>query len=520
MPDHTVPTPGVYVSEVSTFSNTIESVPTAIPAFIGYPPKAEKDGISYINKVHKVGSFIEFNEIYGVTAPRLYSILPNYYLKEVEEEPLDGNFVQIGLAYYHMIADPLTQYYFYQSVKLFFENGGTEAYIVATGTYGEPTQNIQQIGETTVNSNVVLNDLLNGLGLLKNEMNPTMYICPEATLLSLEENGTLMKAMLLQQSEMQTGICIFDIIGSKYPDPLLYMDSVTIFRENTGSIGLSYGVAYYPFLKTTLTHRGDILFKNFFGGDLDALDALLHMDLGGNTNLDTALGDIANPNATQTDSQKNEALLRVSPLYRELVDLATKMVNLVPPSGAMAGVIAMKDTTDGVWTSPANVSIAGVHEVAIDLSDDDQAQLTIDSFSGKSINAIRSFQGKGILVWGARTLDGNSGDWKYISVRRTMLFIEQSCKLATSAYVFEPNNTTTWLSVKMMISDFMEKLYRDGALQGTTASQAYRVDCGLGTTMTAQDIALGHMVVFIKVALVRPDEFIVLNFTQQMALSS
>ena len=140
--------------------------------------------------------------------------------------------------------------------------------------------------------------------------------------------------------------------------------------------------------------------------------------------------------------------------------------------------------------------------------------------SGKSINAIRFFNGLGILVWGARTLDGNSLDWKYLPVRRTMTFLEQSCKLAAQAYVFEPNDKNTWEAVKAMIGSFLTTIWKEGGLQGASAADAFSVECGLGTTMTSEDLANGFMKVSIKVAVVRPAEFIILTFQQQMAKSS
>jgi hypothetical protein len=310
--------------------------------------------------------------------------------------------------------------------------------------YGEPIQGIHQIGTTTVNTNVILDDLLVGLELLRNETEPTLYICPETTLLSEGENSTLMKAMLLQQHELQTGMCIFDIIGSKHPDPLLYEDAVTTFRENTGSIGLSYGAAYYLFLETTLVQNGDLIFKSFFGGDLEALDSLLHMDLEAHAALGTVMVDIKGQRSSNTNVQKNKALLDVSPLYRELVEVATSTANLLPPSGGMAGVMAVVDATRGVWKAPANVSIVGVRALSIRLTSGQQGRFNVDSASGKSINVIRDFQGHGILVWGARTLDGSSLEWRYIIVRQTMIFIEQSCKLAIQAYVFPPSTVQTW----------------------------------------------------------------------------
>ncbi|MCJ8274151.1 MAG: phage tail sheath family protein, partial [Psychrosphaera sp.] len=143
----------------------------------------------------------------------------------------------------------------------------------------------------------------------------------------------------------------------------------------------------------------------------------------------------------------------------------------------------------------------------------------VDPISGKSINAIRAFTGKGILVWGSRTLAGNDNEWRYIPVRRTMTMLEQSCKLAARAYVFEQNNANTWAAVKSMISSFLNSVWSDGGLQGASAADAYKVEVGLGSTMTAEDMLNGFMRVSVKVAVVRPAEFIVISFEQEMAKS-
>jgi phage tail sheath protein FI len=186
----------------------------------------------------------------------------------------------------------------------------------------------------------------------------------------------------------------------------------------------------------------------------------------------------------------------------------------------MAGVITTVDNNVGAWKAPANTSMNAVSGLPINLSESQQADLNVDAISGKSINVIRTFNGRGTLIWGARTLDGNSNDWRYLSVRRTMIYLEQSCKLAAQAYVFEPNTKNTWEAVKAMIGSFLTSSWGQGALQGAKASDAFSVECGLGTTMTSEDILLGFMNVTIKVAVVRPAEFIVLTFQQQQATSS
>ncbi|MCF5636092.1 phage tail sheath family protein, partial [Pseudomonas syringae] len=187
--------------------------------------------------------------------------------------------------------------------------------------------------------------------------------------------------------------------------------------------------------------------------------------------------------------------------------------------GAIAGVYTVNDNSNGVWGAPANVGIVGAVSLPIRLSDKQQEPLNIDALSGKSVNAIRFFNGQGILIWGARTLDGNSQDWRYISVRRTMTFLEQSIKLSAREYVFEPNTANTWSAVKSMISSFLMGVWSEGGLQGAKPEDAFQVSVGLGTTMTADDLLNGYMRVTVLVATVKPAEFVVITFQQEQAKS-
>ncbi|MGB0839006.1 MAG: phage tail sheath C-terminal domain-containing protein, partial [Chitinophagales bacterium] len=152
---------------------------------------------------------------------------------------------------------------------------------------------------------------------------------------------------------------------------------------------------------------------------------------------------------------------------------------------------------------------------AVDISSDDQEDLNLP-LTGKAVNAIRSFVGQGVLVWGARTMNGNSQDWRYINVRRTMNMIEESIKIAAGKYVFEPNDQSTWNNVKAMIDNFLNIQWKAGALVGPTAAQAFETSIGLGKTMTPIDILDGVMRVSVKVAISRPAEFIVITFQQKM----
>ncbi|MDI9311627.1 MAG: phage tail sheath C-terminal domain-containing protein, partial [Limnohabitans sp.] len=188
----------------------------------------------------------------------------------------------------------------------------------------------------------------------------------------------------------------------------------------------------------------------------------------------------------------------------------------LPPSAVMAGVYARVDKDRGVWKAPANVGLNYVIKPSIKITNDMQDSLNVDTVAGKSINAIRSFTGKGTLVWGARTLAGNDNEWRYVPVRRFFNMAEESIKKATEQFVFEPNDANTWIRVRAMIENFLILQWRAGALAGAKPEQAFYVRVGLGQTMTADDILNGYMIVEIGMAVVRPAEFIILRFSHKM----
>ncbi|EPR68291.1 phage tail sheath family protein [Cyclobacterium qasimii] len=188
---------------------------------------------------------------------------------------------------------------------------------------------------------------------------------------------------------------------------------------------------------------------------------------------------------------------------------------MTPPSGAIAGIYTTVDNTAGVWKAPANISMIDVKAPAINISQDFQEDLNAP-LSGKAINPIRLFPNNGLLIWGARTLDGNSTDWRYINIKRAAIFLEQSIKQAIKDYEYEPNTANTWVSIKSMIQNFLTNLWKQGGLVGSSPSDAYTVNVGLGSTMTAEDILNGILRVSVKVALSHPAEFIEISFQQKM----
>jgi hypothetical protein len=204
--------------------------------------------------------------------------------------------------------------------------------------------------------------------------------------------------------------------------------------------------------------------------------------------------------------------------FRDIAEQVVRAMVLLPPSGAVAGVCAAVDRSRGVWKAPANVALADVSGVAVKINDRMQEDLNVTS-TGKSVNAVRTFTGKGSLIWGARTLAGNDNEWRYVPVRRFFNMAEESIRKATEAFVFEPNDRGTWVRVRAMIENFLTVQWRQGALAGAVTQQAFFVKVGLGETMTAQDILEGHMVIEVGMAAVRPAEFIVLRFAHRMQTS-
>lgn len=204
-------------------------------------------------------------------------------------------------------------------------------------------------------------------------------------------------------------------------------------------------------------------------------------------------------------------------LYNDIVKKLEESIQIeLYPSAATAGIYARTDRDRGVWKAPANVSLKLVEEPTKLVTAEEQESLNVDADSGKSINAIRKFAKKGNLIWGARTLAGNDNEWRYVPVRRLFIFIEESIEKATEPSVFEPNDAQTWTKLKVMIENFLSKLWREGALAGAKPEDAFFVNVGLGKTMTALDILEGKLIIEVGIAAVRPAEFIILKFMHKL----
>ncbi|MEQ8702940.1 MAG: phage tail sheath C-terminal domain-containing protein [Phaeodactylibacter sp.] len=501
-------TPGVYVEEISAFPNSVVQVETAIPAFVGYTEKAVYSKKDLALKPTRVSSLGEFLLYFGGAPKTTYSIE-----NARQQDPNKP----------YKIKPHGNRYLLFYSMKLFFANGGSDCFIVSVGDY---------------NDAITQSCLTQGIQTLDQEREPTMLVIPDAVLLEQQECYALQQTMLSHCGSLRDRITILDIFDG-FKERTTGDDVITAFRTGIGSEHLQWGAAYYPWVETNIVGADEVDPPPIEKGSMIAFIGLLKEDIELQLKaglLKQSQADDINAvierlrptkvshteKAGKEDKSKppskeeiHQTLLATHPLYKEIMQSVRAHLSLLPPSGGMAGIYSMVDHTIGVWQSPANVSMSSVVKPAVNITSYEQEDLNV-SLDGKAVNAIRTFPGKGVLVWGARTLDGNSGEWRYISVRRTATFIEQSVKFAAEAFVFEPNDSNTWTSLNAMIRNFLTNIWREGALAGPTPEHAFFVNIGLGTTMTPADISEGWMKINIGVAVTRPTEFMVITLQQRM----
>ncbi len=499
-------TPGVYIVEKSAFPNSVIQVATAVPAFIGHTEKAVNGNKSLQNKPWRITSIAEFHTCFG-GAP-----FPKSSINELPGDAQDTpDFISNKKKY--LLKQEKGKYLLYYSMQLFYANGGGPCYIVSIGDYA-----------TDINPEL----MTAGIEELTSEQEPTMVVIPETMLLPDAETCANVQVAMLNHcgSKMKNRFAILDIYEGYKDRKNPSGDPIPGFRDKIGTGFLGFGAAYYPWVNTSIIQDGDLSYLNI--SNKDVLQTILTGELfpEGKELDETKKADIQEKidmvkKDSLPDVEKsllNRTLITISPAFNSMIRSMKKKLNLMPPGAAMAGIYTMTDNARGVWKAPANVSLSAVISPAINITHDDQEELNVP-LNGKSVNAIRTFIGEGTLVWGARTLDGNSSDWRYINIRRTIIMLEESIKTACKAYVFEPNVANTWLTLKSMISNFLTGIWKSGGLAGASPDQAFSVHVGLGETMTSEDILEGIMRITVMVAVTFPSEFIGITFQQQMQKS-
>ena len=451
--------PGVYIKALSSLPQSVAQVETAIPAFIGYTEKGPDEPI-------RISSIGDFKTIFGG---------PNNELDPfVVDERGDVTSPEIAVT---------PDFRLYYMLEMFFANGGGDCYIIRVGGYGDGISN---------------SEMQDGLNLLEKEDVPTLILFPDAASpKNINEPYDLFNSALDQCAAGNDRFLICDVKESDTEINPVW-EAAFAFRYGIGSNNLMFGAAYYPDLITTLGYHYD--------------ESEINITLNGNSNW--VLRNNSDPDKSLYHTENG----KYRDAYNRIKSKIESVRLVLPPSGAIAGIYARVDRSRGVWKAPANVSLNRVSAPNVNIDHNEQQDLNVTQ-SGKSINAIREFKERGVMVWGARTLAGNDNEWRFIPVRRFFNMVETSVKNAIGRFVFEPNDANTWVKIKTMIENYLTTLWRSGALRGTTPNEAFFVKVGLGETMSQDDVLNDKLIVEIGMAAVRPAEFIIFRFSQKMMKS-
>ena len=525
-------TPGVYIDEKSALPNSVVQVATAVPAFIGYTARAMNGNKSLRNVPWRISSMAEFHDHFGLGPVPMFDLVRREGSGDDgaselsaedtgKKDPLPGaSFAMAGPdgEETYDLVQTTQPYALYGAMRLFFQNGGGTCYVVSIGSYED---------------DIDADAMLGGIGQLIEEAEPTLLVIPETTRLSRADAVKVQQAMLMHCGEkMKNRFAVLDIFAGHLDRQNPKGDPVATFCEDVGINQLDYGAAYYPWVRTSVFQPRNFSYENVTAKTRKTFIELLKRSANPrglpDDKVEAEYAEIdwiadgamekAEPGTAPQPEAVDKTLRAIVPLYGDVMQEITDRMNVMPPAAAMVGIYSMVDASRGVWKAPANVSLNSVTAPTVNISHDDQKNLNVTP-QGKSINAIRPFVGEGVLVWGARTLDGNSLDWRYVNVRRTMIMLEESIKLAARAYLFEPNTANTWVTVRSMIENFLTGIWKQGGLAGAMPTDAFSVHVGLGETMTPVDILEGIMRITVLVAVTRPAEFIEITFQQQMQKS-
>ena len=571
-------TPGVYVEEISKLPASVAPVATAIPAFIGYTEKRVRNGKTLSNATPvRITSLLEYEEIFGGAFDEKLSVtLTGASVAEADTTiavaaasaispyTLYNNLVMyfgngggpcyiVSVGIYTGLAIPAVPSTLISVTEL-------QAGLTAVEKEDEVTLLVvpEAIVLGATNRKKINDDMLAQCNKLQDR-----FAIMDAAVLggTVNDDGIGFRADVgtdylkygasyypslkttLNLNFEYTGVAITDNrTGGIYTGKTLAVIRDGIARvAATGNITI---VAFGSVAGATVTVGGNAFVEGVdwtaavdnattagtLAAAIDALSNVSAVSAGNIVTITASTSGAAGNSITLATTHPANAAISGATLTggidqvladKTLVNNIIKQINkafgiTMYPSAAMAGVYARVDFERGVWKAPANVSLRLVKDPSVMVTSEQQENMNVDATTGKSINVIRKFAGKGIIVWGARTLAGNDNEWRYVPVRRLFIFIEESVKKATEFVVFEPNDANTWLRTKTMIENFLSGLWRDGALAGAKPEQAYYVKVGLGETMTALDILEGRMNIEIGLAAVRPAEFIILKFSHKL----
>jgi phage tail sheath protein FI len=505
-------TPGVYVEEVPSTSKPIEGVGTSIAAFVGLAPGGP------VNTPMRISNWTQFAKIFGD---------PN--------EPDNGPFMDGA--------------YLAHAVYGFFQNGGGLCWVVRVGAGDGAGSRPQAALPAAADKSIeafhaeALSDVDGGVKIDLSEepsagegAEPTYRLVVDAGSGGKEEYEGLTlkkgaKNIATQVNKSSKYVKITETAG--LPDS----------RPATGTYTLSAPKVSAEEVKAT-DFEGDVARRQGMGG-LSAVDEITMvcmpdaMTLASNGD-DSQLRDLQGKMIAHCEGAGDRMAILDAPanllpqeilewrmnaagydskfatLYYpwiEVMDPLTNQPMLVPPSGHVAGVWCRTDSKRGVHKAPANEVVLGANGLGFQVTQAEQGGL-----NKVGINCIRAFPGRGIRVWGARTLSSDP-EWRYINVRRLFNYIAESIMEGTQWSVFEPNDERLWMQLRIAASNFLTRTWREGALFGATPEQAFFVKCDAETN-PPEVIEAGQVICEIGIAPVKPAEFVVFRLSQYSAGAS
>jgi phage tail sheath protein FI len=501
--------PGVYIEEVPAGTRPIEGVGTAIAGFVGFAPTGP------VNEPTLVTNWIQYASTFGdmveefALGKAVYGFFNNgggrAYIVRLPL-PGDGSTASPGLpvAQLSLAGDGKGGTPAF-TVRALDANAGTISVDVEDAAGAEPGSGSYDV---TVSSDSGASELFTGVTAGPGAKNIITVVNSGSRLVTIEELDVA--ATDLAQG-LSTGTVALSIPSGVVVPTVATADVVGDAAKRTGF------AAFEALEEITMIAAPDLVVAHRQGlidteGVVAVQNAMVsHCELMGNRMaiLDTPAG----LNAQQASTWRMETTnfdSKFAVLYWPWIEIFDPSVGhdtLFPPSGHVAGLWSRNDSTRGVFKAPANDVLQGA--VGLELG---ATRGEMDMLNPQGVNSIKSFPGRGIRVWGARTLSSDA-EWRYVNVRRYFNYLEESILQGTQWAVFEPNDDRLWGTIRRTISAFLVTEWRTGALFGDKPDKAFFVKCD-GENNTAETIDAGMVIIEIGVAPVKPAEFVIFRLSQ------
>lgn len=498
-------TPGVYVEEIPSANKPIEAVGTAVAAFVGLAPGGP------LNEPMRISNWTQFARLYsdpinpddGPFMPGAYLAHAVYgyfnnggslaWIVRVGEEPAD----EPPRAALPAAADPSVE-----ALRAVALNGTAERVIVEVSEEGSGGEG----GEAEPSYTIIVRsgserEEYTGVTLKRGRNSPLNKVNPASKLVRMEEvRHSLPDARIAPGTyTLAAPTASTEIVSSTH------FEGDVARRKGMGALAAIDEI--------TMVVMPDVMTLNGDGEEMRDLHGkmIAHCENAGNRMaiLD-APPDLIPQEVLEWRRDTAGYDSKFAALYYpwiKVMDPLTRRPMMVPPSGHMAGVWARVDSARGVHKAPANEVLLGANDLAFQITKAEQGEL-----NRTGINCIRTFPNRPAVCWGARTLSSDA-EWRYINVRRLFNYISDSIMQGTQWAVFEPNDERLWTSLTISISNFLNRVWRSGALFGTSAGDAYIVKCD-NETNPPEVIEAGQVVCEIAIAPVKPAEFVIFRLSQ------